>query len=182
MSLLDTVQQEVVERLGNLSVTARQAVESVLPASIARCGGVCPSSSPGTASTSRGTTCGTWTGWSRPAATATTSASTRRKRSSAPRSSSISPARWATLGPKSTKLEYARALAAALGFLMVRQNDAVGLVTCDTRDSRFPPGQFDHGPLPQCPGRARAHRARQRDQPGARPERKSATVSRAADW
>ena len=30
MSLLQTVQQEVIERLGNLSVTARQAVESVL--------------------------------------------------------------------------------------------------------------------------------------------------------
>ena len=30
MSLLQTVQQEVIERLGNLSITARQAVESVL--------------------------------------------------------------------------------------------------------------------------------------------------------
>lgn len=34
--------------------------------------------------------------------------------------------------PGATKLDYARMLAAGLGFLMVRQSDAVGLVTCDT--------------------------------------------------
>jgi uncharacterized protein (DUF58 family) len=40
-----------------------------------------------------------------------------------------------------TKLEYARTLAAALGFLMIRQSDAVGLVTCDTAIREFlPPG------------------------------------------
>jgi uncharacterized protein (DUF58 family) len=32
-----------------------------------------------------------------------------------------------------SKLDYARALAAAMGFLMVRQADSIGLVTCDTR-------------------------------------------------
>ncbi len=35
-------------------------------------------------------------------------------------------------GGRAPKLQYARMLAAALGFLMVRQADAVGLATCDT--------------------------------------------------
>ena len=40
-----------------------------------------------------------------------------------------------------TKLEYARGLAAALGYLMVRQNDSVGLATFDTAVREFqPPG------------------------------------------
>lgn len=40
-----------------------------------------------------------------------------------------------------TKLDYAKRLAAALGFLMVRQADAVGLATCDTEvREHLPPG------------------------------------------
>lgn len=43
--------------------------------------------------------------------------------------------------PGGTKLDYARRLAAALGFLMVRQADAVGLATCDTEvREHLPPG------------------------------------------
>ncbi|MDA3961674.1 MAG: DUF58 domain-containing protein [Planctomycetota bacterium] len=43
-------------------------------------------------------------------------------------------------GEGTTKLEYARMLAAALAFLMVRQGDAVGLVQCDsTVRSMVPP-------------------------------------------
>ncbi len=41
-------------------------------------------------------------------------------------------------GPgRHTKFHYAQALAAALGFLMIRQGDAVGLVTCDTAIREF---------------------------------------------
>ncbi len=41
----------------------------------------------------------------------------------------------------STKLEFGRSLAAALGYLMVRQNDSVGLATFDTEVREFlPPG------------------------------------------
>ncbi|MBA3686347.1 MAG: DUF58 domain-containing protein, partial [Planctomycetes bacterium] len=45
-----------------------------------------------------------------------------------------------------TKLDYARQLAAALGFLMVRQADAVGLATCDTavREHLPPAGTMAH--------------------------------------
>jgi uncharacterized protein (DUF58 family) len=40
-----------------------------------------------------------------------------------------------------TKMEFARSLAAALGYLMVRQNDSVGLATFDTEVREFlPPG------------------------------------------
>ncbi len=40
-----------------------------------------------------------------------------------------------------TKMDFARALAAALGYLMVRQNDSVGLATFDTQIREFrPPG------------------------------------------
>jgi uncharacterized protein (DUF58 family) len=42
-------------------------------------------------------------------------------------------------GPQS-KLDYARGLAAAMGFLMVRQSDSIGLVTCDTEiRAQLPP-------------------------------------------
>jgi uncharacterized protein (DUF58 family) len=43
--------------------------------------------------------------------------------------------------PGTTKLDYARRLAAALGFLMIRQADAVGIATCDTAvREHLPPG------------------------------------------
>ena len=43
--------------------------------------------------------------------------------------------------PGPTKMGFARSLAAALGFLMVRQNDSVGLATFDVRVREFlPPG------------------------------------------
>jgi uncharacterized protein (DUF58 family) len=42
---------------------------------------------------------------------------------------------------RQSKLAYAQALTAALGFLMIRQSDAVGLVACDTAVRHFiPPG------------------------------------------
>jgi uncharacterized protein (DUF58 family) len=43
----------------------------------------------------------------------------------------------AVAGRKLSKFEFARYLAAGLSYLLVRQQDAVGLVTCDTRIRKF---------------------------------------------
>jgi uncharacterized protein (DUF58 family) len=46
-----------------------------------------------------------------------------------------------------SKLDYARYLAAALAYFSVRQNDAVGLITFDSRIRRFTPPRTRHGHL-----------------------------------
>lgn len=52
-------------------------------------------------------------------------------------------------GPEGlTKLEYAATLAATLGYLLVRQQDAVGLVICKGKDARYLPPRASSGHLP----------------------------------
>jgi uncharacterized protein (DUF58 family) len=139
MSLLETVQQEVIERLGNLSVTARQAVESVLAGqhrSIRRGLSV---EFAGHREYQPGDDLRhlDWLVWAR-----SDRYDVRQYEEETKLRATIVLDTSGSMGyasAKQTKLDYARSLTAALGYLMVRQSDAVGLVTCDNAIRDFLP-------------------------------------------
>jgi uncharacterized protein (DUF58 family) len=141
MSLLQTVQQEVIERLGNLSITARQAVESVLAGQHRSVRRGLSVEFAGHREYQPGDDLRhlDWLVWAR-----TDRHDVRQYEEETKLRAAILLDVSGSMGYGSggqTKLEYARALAAALGFLMVRQSDAVGLVTCDHAIREFlPPG------------------------------------------
>ena len=115
-----------------------------------------PSSSPSTASTCPATTSRTSTGTSTPRPTSTTSRSSRpRPTSPATWSMDLSASMAYTYRQELTKFEYAICLAAALGYLMIHQQDPVGLVTFDTPDPGEPAAAEQADAARQHPGRAR---------------------------
>ena len=100
-----------------------------------------PSSSPGTASTSRETIPSTSTGGSSTRGTSCSSSSTRWRRTSSAISCSTSPRRCATATARAQKLAYAARTATTLGYAVVKQNDKVSLATVDDGVRGFvPPG------------------------------------------
>jgi uncharacterized protein (DUF58 family) len=141
MSLLQTVQQEVIERLGNLSLTARQAVESVLSGQHRSVRRGLSVEFVGHREYQPGDDLRhlDWLVWAR-----SDRYDIRQYEEETKLRATLVLDISGSMGYASgqqTKLEYARALAAALGFLMIRQSDAVGLVTCDTAIREFlPPG------------------------------------------
>ena len=98
------------------------------PACTARRFTASASSSPSTARTCRAIRSRTWTGRCGRAATATSSSSTPRRRTSAATCCSTCRGSMAFRSPRAamSKLEYAQSLAAALAYLMLHQQDAVG--------------------------------------------------------
>ena len=141
MSLLQKVQQEVIERLGNLSITAREAVESVLAGQHRSVRRGLSVEFAGHREYQPGDDLRhlDWLVWAR-----SDRYDIRQYEEETKLRAAIVLDTSGSMGYASgaqTKLEYARALAAALGFLMIRQSDAVGLVTCDTAIREFlPPG------------------------------------------
>jgi uncharacterized protein (DUF58 family) len=139
MSLLQTVQQEVIERLGNLSITARQAVESVLAGQHRSVRRGLSVEFAGHREYQPGDDLRhlDWLVWAR-----SDRYDVRQYEEETKLRATIILDTSGSMGYSSgkiTKLEYARALAAALGFLMTRQSDAVGLATCDTTIREFIP-------------------------------------------
>ncbi len=139
MSLLQTVQQEVIERLGNLSITARQAVESVLAGQHRSVRRGLSVEFAGHREYQPGDDLRhlDWLVWAR-----SDRYDIRQYEEETKLRATVILDTSGSMGYTSnreTKLEYARALAAALGFLMIRQSDAVGLVTCDTAIRAFLP-------------------------------------------
>jgi uncharacterized protein (DUF58 family) len=139
MSLLQTVQQEVIERLGNLSVTARQAVESVLAGQHRSVRRGLSVEFAGHREYQPGDDLRhlDWLVWAR-----SDRYDVRQYEEETKLRATIVLDTSGSMGyasGKYSKLEYARALSAALGFLMVRQSDAVGLVTFDTAIRDFQP-------------------------------------------
>jgi len=141
MSLLQTVQQEVIERLGNLSITARQAVESVLAGQHRSVRRGLSVEFVGHREYQPGDDLRhlDWLVWAR-----SDRYDIRQYEEETKLRATIlldvSGSMGYAFGPQ-TKLDYARSLAAALGFLLIRRSDAVGLVTCDTAIREFlPPG------------------------------------------
>jgi uncharacterized protein (DUF58 family) len=141
MSLLQTVQQEVIERLGNLSITARQAVESVLAGQHRSVRRGLSVEFVGHREYQPGDDLRhlDWLVWAR-----SDRYDIRQYEEETKLRATILLDVSGSMGYASgaqSKLEYSRALAAALGFLMIRQSDAVGLVTCDTAIRELlPPG------------------------------------------
>lgn len=141
MSDFRNVQQEVIERLGNLSVTARQAVESVLAGqhrSIRRGLSV---EFAGHREYQPGDDLRhlDWLVWAR-----SDRYDIRQYEEETKLRATIILDRSGSMGygsAKVSKLDFAQSLTAALAFLMIRQSDSVGLVTCDTAIRDFiPPG------------------------------------------
>lgn len=141
MSLLQQVQQEVVEHLGHLSVTARQAVESVLMGQHRSVRRGLSVEFAGHREYQAGDDLRhlDWLVYAR-----SDRYDIRQYEEETKLRATIILDTSGSMGfasGKNSKLEYARALTAALGFLMIRQSDAVGLVTCDTQVRNFlPPG------------------------------------------
>ncbi len=174
MSLFAAVEQEVIDRLGNLSITARQAVESILAGQHRSVRRGLSVEFAGHREYQPGDDLRhlDWLVWARSdrydvrqyeeetklRATLVLDVSGSmgyRSHGQIPLTQPGSKAKGSGPAEKAvpltqpspkgrgngSKLEYARALAAALGYLMVRQSDAVGLVTCDTAIREFlPPG------------------------------------------
>ncbi len=141
MTLFEKVHQEVIERLGNLSVTARQAVESILAGqhrSIRRGLSV---EFAGHREYQPGDDLRhlDWLVYAR-----SDRFDVRQYEEETKLRATILLDTSGSMGYRSgkqSKLEYAQALAASLGFLMVRHSDAVGLITFDTGIRAFlPPG------------------------------------------
>jgi len=141
MSLLQMVQREVIERLSHLSVTARQAVESVLAGQHRSVRRGLSVEFAGHREYQAGDDLRhlDWLVYAR-----SDRYDIRQYEEETKLRATIILDTSGSMGfgsAKSSKLEYARALTAALGFLMIRQSDAVGLVTCDTQVREFiPPG------------------------------------------
>jgi uncharacterized protein (DUF58 family) len=139
MSLLQTVQQEVIERLGNISVTARQAVESVLAGQHRSVRRGLSVEFAGHREYQPGDDLRhlDWLVYAR-----SDRYDIRQYEEETKLRATIILDTSGSMGyasGKQSKLEYARALVAALGLLMIRQSDAVGLVTCDTTIRNFIP-------------------------------------------
>lgn len=141
MNLFQTVQQEVIERLGNVSVTARQAVESVLAGQHRSVRRGLSVEFAGHREYQPGDDLRhlDWLVYAR-----SDRFDIRQYEEETKLRATIILDASGSMGYASagrSKLDYARGLAAALGFLMTRQSDAVGLVTCDTAIREFiPPG------------------------------------------
>jgi uncharacterized protein (DUF58 family) len=141
MTLLEKVHQEVIERLGNLSLTARQAVESVLAGQHRSVRRGLSVEFAGHRQYQPGDDLRhlDWLVYAR-----SDRYDVRQFEEETKLRATLVLDTSGSMGYGSTaqtKLAYARALAAALGFLMIRQGDAVGLVACDTAIRRFlPPG------------------------------------------
>ncbi|HWH68190.1 MAG TPA: DUF58 domain-containing protein [Candidatus Sulfotelmatobacter sp.] len=141
MNLFQTVQQEVIERLGNISVTARQAVESVLAGQHRSVRRGLSVEFAGHREYQPGDDLRhlDWLVYAR-----SDRYDIRQYEEETKLRATIILDTSGSMGyasGKQTKLAYAQALTAALGFLMIRQSDAVGLVTCDTAVRDFiPPG------------------------------------------
>ena len=146
MTPLQQVQQEVIERLGNLSVTARQAVESVLAGQHRSVRRGLSVEFAGHREYQPGDDLRhlDWLVYARSDRFDIRQYEEETKlRATVILDASGSMA----YGPgRHTKFQYAQALAAALGFLMIRQGDAVGVVTCDTavRDFILPGATMAH--------------------------------------
>jgi uncharacterized protein (DUF58 family) len=158
MSLADTVQAEVLERLGRVGVAARQAVESMLSGQHR--------------SLHRGLSVEfaghrpylpgddlrhlDWQVWARSDRyDVRVYEEETRLRATLVVDASGSMA----YGARGGKLAWARMLAAALGFIMVRQGDAVGLAVCDTTIRELLPPAATMGHLLTLLGRLEEHRA-----------------------
>jgi uncharacterized protein (DUF58 family) len=146
MSLLRTVQEDVLERLGRVGVTARHAVESLLSGqhrSIHRGLSVeFAGHRPYQAGDDRPHLA--WGVYARPDRfDVKVFEEETRLRATLVVDYSGSMA----YGEGRSKLAYARSLAAALAFLMVRQGDAVGLVQCDTQIRNLMPPASTMGHL-----------------------------------
>ena len=137
MTPLQQVQQEVIERLGNLSITARQAVESVLAGQHRSVRRGLSVEFAGHREYQPGDDLRhlDWLVFARSDRYDIRQYEEETKLRAAlilDSSGSMGYGRG-----RHTKLQYAQALAAALGFLMIRQGDAVGLVTCDSVIQEF---------------------------------------------
>lgn len=141
MNLLQTVQQEVIERLGNLSITARQAVESILSGQHRSVRRGLSVEFAGHREYQPGDDLRhlDWLVWAR-----SDRYDVRQYEEETKLRATVILDASGSMGYGSaavSKLTYARSLTAALGYLMIRQSDAVGLVTCDTEPREFiPPG------------------------------------------
>jgi len=137
MTPLQQVQQEVIERLGNLSITARQAVESVLAGQHRSVRRGLSVEFAGHREYQPGDDLRhlDWLVFAR-----SDRYDIRQYEEETKLRAAIILDASGSMGygaGRQTKLQYAQALAAALGFLMIRQGDAVGLITCDTAIREF---------------------------------------------
>jgi len=141
MALLDKVHQEVIERLGNLSVTARQAVESVLAGQHRSVRRGLSVEFAGHREYQPGDDLRhlDWLVYAR-----SDRYDIRQYEEETKLRATLILDASGSMGygsARQTKFAYAQALTAALGFLMIRQGDAVGLAACDTAIRHFiPPG------------------------------------------
>ena len=132
MSLFQAVEQEVIERLGNLSITARQAVESILAGQHRSVRRGLSVEFAGHREYQPGDDLRhlDWLVYAR-----SDRFDVRQYEEETKLRATIILDTSGSMGYGSngkTKLAFAQELTAALGFLMLRQSDAVGLVTCDT--------------------------------------------------
>lgn len=141
MTLLSTVQEDVLQRLGRIGVAARQAVESVLVGQHRSVRRGLSVEFAGHRSYQPGDDLRRldWAVYARSdRLDVRLYEEETRLRATLVVDCSGSMA-YGSAG--ATKLDYAKRLAAALGFLMLRQADAVGLATCDTGvRQHLPPG------------------------------------------
>ncbi|MGO8678819.1 MAG: DUF58 domain-containing protein [Limisphaerales bacterium] len=141
MTLLDKVHREVIERLGDLSITARQAVESVLAGQHRSVRRGLSVEFAGHRQYQPGDDLRhlDWLVYAR-----SDRYDIRQYEEETKLRATLILDTSGSMGygsARQTKLAYAQALTAALGYLMIRQGDAVGLVSCDTAIRDFiPPG------------------------------------------
>ena len=139
MTLLEKIHQEVIERVGNISVTARQAVESVLAGQHRSVRRGLSVEFAGHREYQPGDDLRhlDWLVYAR-----SDRFDVRQYEEETKLRATIILDTSGSMGygsGRQTKFEYARGLTAALGLLMVRQGDAVGLATCDTAIREFIP-------------------------------------------
>lgn len=137
MSLRETVQQEVIERLGHISITARQAVDSVLAGQHRSVRRGLSVEFAGHREYQPGDDLRhlDWLVYAR-----SDRYDVRQYEEETRLRATLVLDTSGSMGyasGKTSKFAYAQALAAALGFLMIRQGDAVGLATCDTTLRNF---------------------------------------------
>jgi len=146
MTPLQQVQQEVIERLGNLSVTARQAVESVLAGQHRSVRRGLSVEFAGHREYQPGDDLRhlDWLVFARSDRYDIRQYEEETKLRAAVILDASGSMGYGT--GRFTKFQYGQSLAAALGFLMIRQGDAVGLVTCDNaiRDFILPGATMAH--------------------------------------
>ncbi len=141
MNLFETVQQEVIERVGNLSLTARRAVESILAGQHRSVRRGLSVEFAGHREYQPGDDLRhlDWLVYAR-----SDRFDVRQYEEETKLRATLVLDTSGSMGYSSgtqTKLAFGLSLTAALGFLMIRQSDSVGLVTCDTGIRHFiPPG------------------------------------------